>query len=88
MDDHYSLPEPLGAAIHFIERTNDARSTGIEIDSAQVLAAKVACVAVREYFARLATAVESGIYDPMLVPIDKCVIDGWDEEEEGQTEAE
>lgn len=88
MDDHYALPEPLGAAIHFIERTNDARSTGIPIDSAQILASKVACVAVREYFARVAKAVESGIFDPMLVPIDKCEIDGWDEEEEGPSEAE
>ena len=85
MDDHYSLPEPLGAAIHFIERTNDARSTGIEIDSAQVLAAKVACVAVREYFSRVATAVEAGLYDTQVI-----AFEGGEggEEEEGETEAE
>lgn len=83
MEDHYALPEPLGAAIHFIQQTNDARATGIPIDSAQILASKVACVAIREYFARVAKAVEDGVYDPL--PIDFEELYG---EEEGTTETE
>lgn len=85
MDDHYSLPEPIGAAMHFVERTNDARATGVQIDAAQVLASKVACVALREYFSRVANAVESGLFDPSFVGMSEDYLDG---EEERQAEAD
>lgn len=85
MDDHYSLPEPIGAAMHFVERTNDARATGVQIDTAQILASKVACVALREYFSRVVAAVESGLFDPSLVGMSEEEFYG---EEERETEAD
>jgi len=83
VDGFYELPEPLGAAIHFVEQTNNARSNGIPIDSAQILASKVACVALREYFARVAKAVEEGKFDYYFGEWEDCF-----GEEEGKTEAD
>ena len=89
MENHYALPEPLGAAIHFVERTNEMRMSGVEIDTAQVLASKVACIAIREYFSRLVTSVEAGLFDPVAMDSEdfeayREVIDG----EGGTTEAD
>lgn len=89
MDEQYALPEPLGAAIHFVERTNEMRMSGVEMDTAQILAAKVACVAIREYFSRVVTAVEAGIFDP--VACDPDLFDAYKtdiEEDGGTTEAD
>lgn len=65
--DFISLPEPLAAAMHFIEKTNEHRANGVEIDTAQVLAAKVACVALREYFSRLNDVIAEGQFDPSRI---------------------
>ena len=59
-----NLPDPLGAAIHFVEKTNETRAAGIEVDTAQILAAKAACVTLRDYFARLQTSIADGAFDP------------------------
>lgn len=58
------VPEPLKLAHDFIESTNESRLQGIEVDSAQILAAKVANVAMRSYFARLVDVIERGEFDP------------------------
>lgn len=89
MEEYYLMPEPLGAAMHFVEKTNEVRSSGAEIDTAQVLASKVACVALREYFSRLVTSVQDGVFDPVAINVDDCeiikeIMDG----EGGETEAD
>lgn len=76
--EYTSLPEPLAAAMHLVEKTNDARANGVEIDTAQVLAAKVACVALREYFSRLTDCIKNGDYDPEKVA--SMESDVWSEE--------
>ena len=67
MQEYIELPDPIGAAMHFVQATHEASIAGVEIDTAQVLASKVACVALREYFARVCKAVEYGKFDPYLV---------------------
>ena len=65
--EYTGLPEPLAAAMHLVEKTNDARAAGVEIDTAQILAAKVACVALREYYSRLTDCIKSGDFDPSTI---------------------
>ncbi len=58
-----ALPVPIQTAIQFVESTNHYRMHG-PIDAAQTIAAKVALVAIRDYFSQLAEAVQRGKFDP------------------------
>lgn len=61
------VPQPIDRAFQLVHHTNETRSLGTPIDNAQVLASKVACLVLREYFSRLLTALEDGELDPMTV---------------------
>jgi hypothetical protein len=61
------VPQPVDRAFQLVHHTNETRGMGIAMDNAQVLAAKVACLVLREYFSRVLTALEDGELDPMTV---------------------
>lgn len=61
------VPQPIDRAFQLVHHTNEMRSMAVPIDNAQVLASKVACLALREYFSRLLTALEDGELDPITV---------------------
>lgn len=61
--DWTKVPEPIALAHEVVTSVNQARAEGVQVDAAQVLAAKVASVALRSYFAQLVNAVERGEYD-------------------------
>jgi hypothetical protein len=61
------VPQPVDRAFQLVHHTNEARWQGVAIDGAQVLASKVACLVLREYFSRVLTALEDGELDPMTL---------------------
>ena len=64
MPNWNKTPVCIQHAASFVFATNADRRLG-PIDAAQVLAAKCAALACREYFARLLKAIEDGEIDPM-----------------------
>ncbi len=64
MANWQTTPVCIQHAASFVFATNADRRLG-PIDTAQVLAAKVAALACREYFSRLLKALEDGELDPM-----------------------
>jgi hypothetical protein len=82
----HTTPVSIQHAIKFVMHTNDARHHGVEIDTAQVLANKVAVLCCRSYFARLLTAIDSGELDPVSLDEWKQLASGTDDGEESSEE--